>query len=189
MIAEPGEPVQPDRRACSLIPTSPAIPTPSSSRPVRGAKVEYVSLQNLARETWHFASHRARVGRDAELDWVAGGFGSKKGKVRIENDLAGQGRDLAGDGRLLRGRRPAPRLRHAPGYRSEYDVRLRLQGRAARRGDCGLARHDPRRARRAEGQRLPGEPKPAPVAESAAPTPSPVSRSRRTTSATPMARR
>src|SRR5204862_1148855 len=55
------------------------------------AKVEYVSLQNLARETWHFASHRARVGRDAELDWVAGGFGSKKGKVRIQNDLAGQG--------------------------------------------------------------------------------------------------
>jgi Fe-S cluster assembly protein SufD len=57
----------------------------------QAAKVEYVSIQNLARETWHFASHRARVGRDAELDWVAGGFGSKKGKVRIENDLAGQG--------------------------------------------------------------------------------------------------
>src|SRR6185369_16847976 len=55
------------------------------------AKVEYVSLQNLARETWHFASHRARVGRDAELDWVTAGFGTKKGKVRIENDLAGQG--------------------------------------------------------------------------------------------------
>ena len=32
------------------------------------AKVEYVSLQNLARETWHFASHKARVGRDAELE-------------------------------------------------------------------------------------------------------------------------
>jgi Fe-S cluster assembly protein SufD len=56
-----------------------------------GAKLEYVSIQNLSRETWHFASHRATVGRDAELDWVAGGFGSKKGKVRIENDLAGQG--------------------------------------------------------------------------------------------------
>jgi Fe-S cluster assembly protein SufD len=56
-----------------------------------GAKLEYVSIQNLSRETWHFASHRASVGRDAELDWVAGGFGSKKGKVRIENDLAGQG--------------------------------------------------------------------------------------------------
>src|SRR6266542_2878214 len=54
-----------------------------------GAKLEYVSLQNLSRETWHFASHHATVRRDAELDWVAGGFGSKKGKVRIQNDLAG----------------------------------------------------------------------------------------------------
>jgi Fe-S cluster assembly protein SufD len=57
----------------------------------QGAKVEYVSLQNLSAETWHFASHRARVDRDAELDWVAGGFGSKKGKTRIQNDLAGSG--------------------------------------------------------------------------------------------------
>jgi Fe-S cluster assembly protein SufD len=57
----------------------------------QGAKLEYVSLQNLSHETWHFASHHARVERDAELDWVAGGFGSKKGKVRIQNDLAGQG--------------------------------------------------------------------------------------------------
>ena len=57
----------------------------------QAAKLEYVSLQNLSRETWHFASHHARVERDAELDWVAGGFGSKKGKVRIQNDLAGQG--------------------------------------------------------------------------------------------------
>jgi Fe-S cluster assembly protein SufD len=56
-----------------------------------GAKLEYVSIQNLSQETWHFASHRATVGRDAELDWVAGGFGSKKGKVRIQNDLAGEG--------------------------------------------------------------------------------------------------
>ncbi len=56
-----------------------------------GAKLEYVSLQNLSRETWHFASQHARVERDAELDWVTGGFGSKKGKVRIQNDLAGEG--------------------------------------------------------------------------------------------------
>ena len=56
-----------------------------------GAKVEYVSVQNLSRATWHFASHHARVERDAELDWVAGGFGSAKGKVRIQNDLAGRG--------------------------------------------------------------------------------------------------
>jgi Fe-S cluster assembly protein SufD len=55
------------------------------------AKLEYVSLQNLSTETWHFASHHARVERDAELDWVAGGFGSKRGKTRIQNDLNGQG--------------------------------------------------------------------------------------------------
>ncbi|HLG09442.1 MAG TPA: Fe-S cluster assembly protein SufD [Gaiellaceae bacterium] len=55
------------------------------------AKVEYVSVQNFSRGTWHFASHHARVERDAELDWVAAGFGSGKGKVRIQNDLAGPG--------------------------------------------------------------------------------------------------
>jgi Fe-S cluster assembly protein SufD len=57
----------------------------------QGAKLEYVSLQNLSQGTWHFATHHARVGRDAELDWVAGGFGSRRGKTRIQNDLAGQG--------------------------------------------------------------------------------------------------
>jgi len=57
----------------------------------QSAKLEYVSLQNLSTETWHFASHHARVGRDAELDWVAGGFGSKCGKTRIQNDLNGPG--------------------------------------------------------------------------------------------------
>jgi Fe-S cluster assembly protein SufD len=57
----------------------------------QAAKLEYVSIQNLSRETWHFATHHARVERDAELDWVAGGFGSKKGKIRIQNDLNGPG--------------------------------------------------------------------------------------------------
>ena len=57
----------------------------------QASKLEYVSLQNLSRETWHFASHHARVERDAELDWVSGGFGSKRGKTRIQNDLAGPG--------------------------------------------------------------------------------------------------
>jgi Fe-S cluster assembly protein SufD len=57
----------------------------------QAAKLEYVSIQNLSRSTWHFASHHATVGRDAELDWVAGGFGAKKGKAWIQNDLAGPG--------------------------------------------------------------------------------------------------
>jgi Fe-S cluster assembly protein SufD len=76
---------------------SPAADTAAYSNAVtelfveQGAKLEYVSLQNLSTETWHFATHHARVGRDGELDWVAGGFGSKKGKVRIQNDLSGSG--------------------------------------------------------------------------------------------------
>jgi Fe-S cluster assembly protein SufD len=56
-----------------------------------GAKLEYVSLQNLSRETWHFGRHRARLERNSELDWVIGGFGSKRGKVWVENDLVGPG--------------------------------------------------------------------------------------------------
>jgi Fe-S cluster assembly protein SufD len=57
----------------------------------QGAKLEYVSVQNYSQETWHFATHHAAVARDAELDWVAGGFGSKRGKIRIQNDLNGPG--------------------------------------------------------------------------------------------------
>ncbi len=56
-----------------------------------GAKVEIVNVQRLSRKTWLFASCHARVGRDAELDWVEGGFGSAKGKVWIQNDLAERG--------------------------------------------------------------------------------------------------
>ena len=55
------------------------------------AKIEYVSLQNLSKETWHFGRHKALLQRDSELDWVLGGFGSKRGKVWIENDLVGAG--------------------------------------------------------------------------------------------------
>jgi len=57
----------------------------------QNAKLEYVSLQNLSKQSWHFATHHARVERDAELDWVAGGFGSMRGKTRIQNDLNGPG--------------------------------------------------------------------------------------------------
>lgn len=56
-----------------------------------GAKVEFVSLQNLSSRSWYFASSHGKVGKDAELDWVAGGFGSARGKAWIQNDLAGRG--------------------------------------------------------------------------------------------------
>jgi Fe-S cluster assembly protein SufD len=56
-----------------------------------GAKAEIVNVQRLSRAAWLFASCHARVERDAELDWVEGGFGSARGKVWIQNDLADRG--------------------------------------------------------------------------------------------------
>ena len=89
----------------------------------QNAKLEYVSLQNLSTETWHFASHHARVERDAELDWVAGGFGSKKGKTRIQNDLNGRGATSRVTGAYFADGDAAPRLRHLPGaHRAELRV-------------------------------------------------------------------
>ena len=106
----------------------------------QGAKLEYVSLQNLSKETWHFATHHAQVGRDAELDWVAGGFGSKKGKIAYPERPRRPGRDVARDGRVLRRRHAASRLRHVPGaHRAEHDVATspsRARS-ATRRRRCG----------------------------------------------------
>ncbi len=56
-----------------------------------GAKAEIVNVQRLSRRSWLFASCHARVERDAELDWVEAGFGSSRGKVWIQNDLADRG--------------------------------------------------------------------------------------------------
>ena len=55
----------------------------------REARVR-LAPEPLARDVALRDAPRARRA-DAELDWVAGGFGSKKGKTRIQNDLAGQG--------------------------------------------------------------------------------------------------
>ncbi len=56
-----------------------------------GANLRYVTAQGLGRRSWVFATQRAEVERDATLDWVAIGFGSARGKVRMETLLAGQG--------------------------------------------------------------------------------------------------
>jgi Fe-S cluster assembly protein SufD len=68
------------------------------------ANLRYVCEQELSDESWVFATQRAEVGRDAHLDWVALGFGSAHGKVRMETKLAGRGSSAkvtgayAGDG-------------------------------------------------------------------------------------------
>ena len=57
----------------------------------RGARLHYVSAQGLGANSWVFATQRAEVARDATLDWVALGFGSARGKVRMETRLSGEG--------------------------------------------------------------------------------------------------
>jgi Fe-S cluster assembly protein SufD len=56
-----------------------------------GATLRYVSAQGLGEHSWIFATQRAEVERDANLDWVALGFGSSRGKVRMETRLSGPG--------------------------------------------------------------------------------------------------
>ncbi len=56
-----------------------------------GANLRYVCEQELSEQSWVFANQRAEVGRDAGLEWVALGFGSARGKVRMETKLAGRG--------------------------------------------------------------------------------------------------
>jgi Fe-S cluster assembly protein SufD len=56
-----------------------------------GANLRYVCEQELSDRTWVFATQRAELERDASLQWVALGFGSARGKVRMETKLAGPG--------------------------------------------------------------------------------------------------
>jgi Fe-S cluster assembly protein SufD len=56
-----------------------------------GANLRYVCEQELSDRTWVFATQRAELARDASLEWVALGFGSARGKVRMETKLGGPG--------------------------------------------------------------------------------------------------
>ncbi len=57
----------------------------------QGANLRFVCGQDLSDSAWVFATQRAEVERDASLDWLALGFGSARGKVRMETKLAGRG--------------------------------------------------------------------------------------------------
>jgi Fe-S cluster assembly protein SufD len=57
------------------------------------ARLRFLCGQALSEHSWIFGSQRAEVGRDGALDWVALGFGSARGKVRMETKLAGPGAD------------------------------------------------------------------------------------------------
>ncbi|HEX6665078.1 MAG TPA: Fe-S cluster assembly protein SufD [Solirubrobacterales bacterium] len=57
----------------------------------QAATLRYVSTQDISERAWIFSSQRAQVERDGRLDWTALGFGSARGKVRMETKLAGPG--------------------------------------------------------------------------------------------------
>jgi len=57
----------------------------------QAATLRYVNTQDISESAWIFATQRAEVERDGRLDWAALGFGSARGKVRMETKLAGPG--------------------------------------------------------------------------------------------------
>jgi Fe-S cluster assembly protein SufD len=57
----------------------------------QNANLRYVCGQELNERSYIFGAQRAEVARDGALDWVALGFGSGRGRVRMETLLAGPG--------------------------------------------------------------------------------------------------
>jgi Fe-S cluster assembly protein SufD len=55
------------------------------------ATLRYVCSQELSDSAWAFTTQRAEVERDGNLEWVALGFGSARGKARMETKLDGPG--------------------------------------------------------------------------------------------------
>jgi Fe-S cluster assembly protein SufD len=78
----------------------------------QGATLRYTSTQDISEKAWIFATQRAEVGRDGRLDWVALGFGSARGKVRMETNLAGPGAEARVTGGYAGG----------PGQHLDYDT-------------------------------------------------------------------
>jgi len=59
------------------------------------ANLRYVTLQDWNRQTYDISHHRARIGREANLDWISGNMGSQLTKTFIElytDGIAANGR-------------------------------------------------------------------------------------------------
>jgi Fe-S cluster assembly protein SufD len=56
-----------------------------------GANLRFVELQSWGEHVWNFSHERARVGRDANLDWIFGAVGSRLTKNFSDLDLIGEG--------------------------------------------------------------------------------------------------
>ncbi|HEY8809726.1 MAG TPA: Fe-S cluster assembly protein SufD [Solirubrobacterales bacterium] len=78
----------------------------------QAATLRYISTQDISERAWIFSSQRAQVERDGRLDWTALGFGSTRGKVRMETKLAGPGSEARVTGGYASG----------PGQHLDYDT-------------------------------------------------------------------
>jgi Fe-S cluster assembly protein SufD len=78
----------------------------------QAATLRYVNTQDISEKAWIFATQRAQVERDGRLDWAALGFGSGRGKVRMETKLAGPGSEARVTGGYAGG----------PGQHLDYDT-------------------------------------------------------------------
>ncbi len=56
-----------------------------------GAKLTFASLQDWGRNVVHYANARARVGADAELQWIQVMLGGRMSKTNVWYDLTGRG--------------------------------------------------------------------------------------------------
>jgi Fe-S cluster assembly protein SufD len=100
------------------------------------ARLRYVCGQGVSESSWVFGAQRASVARDAALDWVAIGFGSARGRVRMETRLAGEGADARVTGAYAtRGRQhidfDTTQEHAAPNTTSDLAFRGVLQGRSS----------------------------------------------------------
>lgn len=56
-----------------------------------GANLKFVELQSWGDNVWNFTHERAKVGKDASLDWIFGALGSHLTKNFSDLDLVGEG--------------------------------------------------------------------------------------------------
>ena len=58
---------------------------------MEGAKVQYGGIQNWNEQTYSFGSRRARIAKDATMDWTLGWLGGRLVVAQLYNELAGPG--------------------------------------------------------------------------------------------------